>query len=523
MRKCLLTLGFAALAAGCGSSDKCRRVRCDADRYCDPEDGVCRPIDPTGVPPDGGTSDAGVDAGASTCVPACTAPTAVCDSTTLRCVQCLSDADCTCPTPMCDRASRLCQAAPDAGFEPSFGETCADVRPVPLPPCASTVTFTVDTSSARDDAQGSCNATNGGEAVYRLRLSTSQDVTLTSDPAPGASSDPALYLRRADCETGPELGCQNQLGGPERLAFKSLPPGDYFLFVDAYGAAGGGRTEVTVSLAPPSGPGNETCALASDIAFPDAGTSTTFTVDTAGAGDEAVGSCNDVTGGPELVYRLTLPQPHDVRITARGVGATVDPVLYLRESPCPSGAELACDDQLFSPELLQRTSLPAGDYFLFVESYDVGGGGPTEVSVELLPPTPPPPNDLCTGARAISFPTGASTVRFVIDTAPGRDDYSGSCNPFEPQSPEAVYLLSLSATRQVTITTAAVDGGTADPVLYLRQAPCESGSELACDDQLPPTPESISRTLAPGDYFLFVEGYGTAGAGPTEVTVTLGP
>ena len=113
-------------------------------------------------------------------------------------------------------------------------------------------------------------------------------------------------------------------------------------------------------------------------------------------------------------------------------------------------------------------------------------------------------------------------MSFTVDTADSEDDTRGSCSDAMEKGREVVYQLTLAAPRTVTITTNASDGGTADPVLYVREASCESGVELGCADSFS-APEVFSQALAAGDYFVFIDSWTSESAGPTVVTVTLGP
>lgn len=130
-------------------------------------------------------------------------------------------------------------------------------------------------------------------------------------------------------------------------------------------------------------------------------------------------------------------------------------------------------------------------------------------------------NDACSLARPVLFSGGATTVSFPVDFTGANDDFSGSCNGQVPDSPERAFRFVLSAAKTVHIESRPVDGGTADPVIYLRKAPCGSGVELACSDEAAPAPERIHEPLLEGEYYLFVEQKGASEAGPVEVTLSL--
>jgi hypothetical protein len=128
--------------------------------------------------------------------------------------------------------------------------------------------------------------------------------------------------------------------------------------------------------------------------------------------------------------------------------------------------------------------------------------------------------DTCATAQAINF-GGAASVSFTADTALGQDDVQGTCNG---SGAELVYRFTLASPGDVTITATRGSSGFANPVIYLRSSPCGSGTQLACENSASTAggTETISLLNQPaGDYFLFVEGVGTA-VGPTDVTITLG-
>lgn len=511
----------AGLGACSPARSKCANVICSGNRVCDESSGACLPVD--GGTPDAGGQDAGQqDGGVTGCVPACTG-SSKCDLTTGQCVECLSDADCACPVPVCSAAKVCSAAAPDAGLAiPPAGETC-ETAPA-LRTCGGTVTFSVDLTNARDDVEARCLAPSSGghDVLYSLVLDATFDVRVTARPPTGSRAQPIVSLRRA-CDAAQELACSDGLGGSASIYLKSLAAGSYTLVIDSYDAASAaGVVDVTVEYLPATLPPNETCGTAAPL--PTDGTS--VRLELAGASDDLAVSCNPRADSPEGVYRLDLAAPGDLSVTVSGSpDAGVDPVVALLAAPCESAATIACVDYSASlSETLTARNLDAGTYFLVVENYGRPGAG-VDVQARLSAPTPPPPNDTCAAPRAINFPSGMNSVTFTIDTSAALDDMSGSCNA-EPDSPEVVYSLTLGATRDVTVSTVAASGASADAVIYLRSAPCDGSSgstELACADALPPGPDTFTRTLPAGTYYLFVEGYGPGGAGPTEVTVTLAP
>ncbi len=129
--------------------------------------------------------------------------------------------------------------------------------------------------------------------------------------------------------------------------------------------------------------------------------------------------------------------------------------------------------------------------------------------------------DTCATAQLIDF-MGGTTVSFNADTSLAQNDYQGTCNA---SGRELVYRLSLPAARDVTITATRGPTGIANPVIYLRGAPCANGASIACANAAPTAggTETIAvPNLPAGDYFLFVEGVQNQ-VGPTTVTVSAVP
>lgn len=534
MRHSLRVISLLAVftVAGClPSPPPCARIKCDEGYECVEATGACRYV---GFPPtDAGTRDGGTDAGA-VCTPSC-ATGQVCDPVSKACVQCVTNADCACPTPVCASATQTCVAgSPTDGGTPVFapGESCSDAPRLNIPNCGTTAQFTVDLAGFVDDEAGTCSTAAGKDAVFLIPIDQTYDVRVTVTPAMGSSAQPVPYLRLTPCATGEELVCRDALGGPAMVLAKSLPKGTYALVLDTYDSLSAGKVDVKVELQPPTGPANETCVRATPASL-DGGI---VIVDTSTADDDTAGTCNSAASSAEVVYSVTVSSLADFHAVTRGVGdAGVDPVIYLRESPCSSGAQLKCVDQLDTPEHLRARQLSPGTYYLFVETYGLSGAGPVELQTWLTAPTSGPGNDTCAAPRAITFAPGTSSVSFVAEPGEGEDDEAGSCNS-ERGSAELVYQLTLSAARNVTVT-ATPQNGQGDPVIFIRETACtrpttaDGGTvpdagvqERACIDMgLGGAAETFSAALSAGTYFVFIEGYGTSGGGPMNVTISATP
>lgn len=263
-------------------------------------------------------------------------------------------------------------------------ETCAAPLPAPLDGGA----LTVDLSGASDDLKGTCNSgADSRDVVYQFTLNQKSDFTaLVAAVNADAGTDPVVYVRGAPCaaDAGNELACVDTTNPTERLSLRGLDAGTYYLVVEGYRTAGNGPVRLTSWATPPVPfPPNDTCGAPRVIDLTTA-SSASFTVDTAAALDHFQGSCASFgVGGLDAVYTFTLTAPRTVTITTEtAAGDEVDPVVYLRSTPCgtDAGVELGCADDYLAPEVLVR-ALPAGTYFLYVDSYSASSAGPTLVTV----------------------------------------------------------------------------------------------------------------------------------------------
>jgi hypothetical protein len=95
------------------------------------------------------------------------------------------------------------------------------------------------------------------------------------------------------------------------------------------------------------------------------------------------GSC--AGRGPEAIYTLDVPAGADVTITTDLPGTTADSVIYVRSDCADPESEVDCNDdgEEIGPSLLELTDLAADTYYVFVDTY--GLGGPVEVMATVTP------------------------------------------------------------------------------------------------------------------------------------------
>ncbi len=206
-------------------------------------------------------------------------------------------------------------------------------------------------------------------------------------------------------------------------------------------------------------------------------------------------------GGVDVVYSVTLTERTTINAAVAAPFATR---LYVLDNPCLNETVLACGtDQATTPEL------DPGTYYVVVDSDDAGQTGDFSLTVE-LEDSPLPVNDTCATASTIA--AGQDLIQVSGTTQWGLDQYNGTCGG--DGAADGVY--SFEATNQNDDLLVTIDAPFAS-VMVLRAQNCEGGFQMACST----TGTITIPGLAPGMYYLFVDGVTAADEGAFTLDVTL--
>jgi hypothetical protein len=226
------------------------------------------------------------------------------------------------------------------------------------------------------------------------------------------------------------------------------------------------------------------------------------------------GSCGGA--GSELRLTFTTTTVQDVFIATHGAG--LDTVLYVRECAC-AGTEVACNDDAhgMTTSALQLTSLPAGTYQLFVDTEITSTAA---ISVDVYLSDPGAESDRC-GRPTVLVP---GTTRIAGDTCAFGNDYDlapvPGCTATSGDAQDRVYAFYVGAAGTFTLDGCGSTGPTYDSTVWIRNV-CTDGTsaaQLACNDDGAACSgtdcatglyrSQLSAPLAPGLYYLMVDGYG---------------
>ena len=380
---------------------------------------------------------------------------------------------------------------------PQF-DTCADGFEV-----SAAGTYELSPAGALLDYGASC--ATGGPGLRELVLLITapagpvQDIDLVVRSSAGNLS----LARMQSCGGATELEClrgsQSTAGDRvARLRLRSATPGIHvvYLFTDA-----GQPVQLSVSHEPATlPPANLSCAQRSVIEPGEL-----VGADLAFSGEPLEESACPTDWG-DLFYEFALTETADVLGFAQSVDGLSQPRLSLRTSAClPLDSELACSQAEFAR--FHARALPAGTYVLALSA-----SGPTnaQLTLELRPPSSPPPTDQCASAPILP-PNRTEATTFVGHI----DDIAAGCIPGRVDAARALQLDSASDVLVVGRFAGADEGAVA-----LAGAECRAQDTLACAQAISSLARVSRRGLSAGRYNVVVE---SAIGLPGTLTVAVRP
>ncbi len=224
-----------------------------------------------------------------------------------------------------------------------------------------------------------------------------------------------------------------------------------------------------------------------------------FTLDVSATPSDYVLSCARGLGR-DVVARIRLDAPRDVRITAQADGGAAAIAL---QSVCGGAAPMdTIDCNQGFPARVRRHSLPAGDYFVIVAT---SVRTTVELDVQITPATPAATNDLC--ANAVEIPEAMGGV-FRSDLVGINNETLTRCGG---GARDAFFRLELTSPKNVQLQLAG--GRTDNLILSLIDRCAVSPNTLKCDSG-----SNVSFTnysLPAGVYYVVVESFD-----PVDYTLT---
>jgi hypothetical protein len=319
------------------------------------------------------------------------------------------------------------------------------------------------------------------------------------------------------------LGCQY-------LDITDIPAGDYTLrvTVDPFSRIAELNEGNNVISVPVTIPGASANACTNPQVIPALGGVVTGSTSGTGGGSLS-GSCGNTGASPEKVFQWTPSVSGTATIQTCGASTNFDTVLYMRSGSCQAGSQVACNDDTSgcgsgaASNLASRITptVTAGQtYYIVVDGY---GGARGNFTLSVTPPAPPPPS-------ACSSPTVIPALGGVFTgSTSGASTLSGTCATTNA-APEKVFQWTPSRSGTATVQTCG-PGTSFNTVLYMRSGSCQSGSQVACNNNTTACPTGsganhgsrLTQAVTAGQtYYIIVDGAGSV-SGNFSLSVTPPP
>ena len=358
-----------------------------------------------------------------------------------------------------------CGAAGDDVEEDCEGE---------LDPIAEVVggQVTGNTSMASNDFVPSCSSSSTAPEIVHVLRVPGRLLSLHADTN-GSDFDSMLYIKAMECSAA-DMDCDDQSGDGSNAAIdiSDVDPGTYYLIVDGWSSYSG---EYTLNVSGVIGAG-ETCdAAAPEFACQAGYACVSGTCMPAACND---GTDNDGDGVADFPNDPGCDSPSDAT----------------EADDCPSGPNCpACSNGM------DDDGDGVSDYGDDPGCASASDGDEEDCGIS------------SDGLVTIDMPqlTG-NTMAATNDTVP-------SCRT-SSTAPDLVHRLVVPG--ELESLTVDTNGSSFDTTLHIRAMTCEA-MDLACDDDGGDTTQSMISLadVAPGDYFIFVDGYLT-NSGPYTLNVS---
>ncbi|MDO9185136.1 MAG: T9SS type A sorting domain-containing protein [Bacteroidia bacterium] len=396
-----------------------------------------------------------------------------------------------------------------------YGATCGG---------ATTGNVTGATQSIAPISCGNFTSSAANDVWYSfVASSASQIITVV-----GSSSFDAIVDLRSGACTGTNVSCADATGtsGTEVINATGLTVGStYFVRVYNYGGTLPAVPTFTICITTPA-PANDNCSGAASLTVYGAtcGAATTGNVASATQSIAAI-TCNGATGtaNDDVWYSFVATAiAHDITVVG---SATFDAVIDLRTGSC-NGTNVSCADATFAAgtEVINATALTVGTTY-YVRVYHYGSAIPanTTFTICVTTPVPPPPaNDNCSGATALTVygaTCGAATTGNVAGATLSIPALT--CNAFTGTADDDIWysFVATSTTHNITV----VGSANFDAIIDLRSGAC-TGTNINCADAtssggtelLAATGLTIGTT-----YFVRIYSYGSSVPATTTFTICI--
>ncbi|MBW2262171.1 MAG: hypothetical protein JRG91_09380 [Deltaproteobacteria bacterium] len=249
-------------------------------------------------------------------------------------------------------------------------------------------------------------------------------------------------------------------------------------------------------------PANDTCSSPTDITG-----GGSFTGNTDLATNNSPGRSGCMGYGPDVYFTFTLTSASDVFISTWG--SSFDTVIYM--STTCGGTDVACEDDSDTfgsglwQEDVQINVLPAGTYYITLDGWGTTSDG--DYRLDFYSSIGTAHGNRCSDPRPLNDNPETGTTSSMLNNFTNTCGGSGS---------DHVYFVYVDATTTGTLSTCN-SYTDYDTVLAVRDVCDDVSTEVACNDTgtgcmlTTPGASSISRSYAPGLYYVIIDSASTGG------------
>lgn len=368
--------------------------------------------------------------------------------------------------------------------DPPVNDDCESAIELTVNPdfaCGVTTTGTT-VSAGLTMAAAPCGGNPDDDVWYTfVATSDSHRVSLSGVSAVvGTSTDMYFQVLEGACGQFTSKLCSD----PDNNTVTGLTAGDtYYIRVYTYGANNGANFTICIGTLPEP-PANDDCegAVALTVNATNVCTVTTTGTTAAASNSMAAAPCS---GNPDddVWYTFTATSASHIvtlsNVTAV-VGTSTDMYFQVLSGACGATTSVVCSD----PNTSTLTGLNPGETY-FIRVYTFGAANAANFTICIGTPPPPPANDDCSGAIAL-------TPGSVFGTNPLVATNVSATNSANIPAPGCVtntiggdvwYSVVVPASGNITVETNANTGSSvADTVLTLYSGACGSLVLIECDD-----------------------------------------
>lgn len=384
---------------------------------------------------------------------------------------------------------------------PNNDDPCAAV----VLPVAATCTYQTFTTLNSTPSTGypapGCALFQGDDVWFEFVVPAGGAVIINS--IQGGITDAGMALYSGNCNTMVLVECDDddsENGLMPLINRTGLTPGStMYIRFWKYNGGVGGTFGICISTPPPP-PANDACANAIPLtvnpSFVCTATATGTTVSATASTGVPVPSCGAAGVADDVWYSFVATNAaHQVSLT-NVTGAVTDMVMTVYSGTCASLTQVACSD----PNILNVTGLTVGQtYYVRVWTFSTANVG-ANFTICVGTPPPPPANDNCTSATALTVNSNllcaVTTLGTTASATPSTGIPAPSCGAGGVNDDVWYSFVAVQPFHTISLTN--VNGAVTDMVMTVYAgANCGALTQLQCSD-----PNTMSLNgLVPGQTY----------------------